>query len=168
MPAMRGASRKTLALAVFLLPLLTDAFSTPKGSRRERSALDAMPPMIIGGMVRKYQEEKLRKKMPMASEEEQRGQAPGLRVGGSSWKWPPLWPYDDTFFLPKEDVPKPSQAAQLNNMAGMLSGMPQIPKPDEIEADESKDTFDPLRYWGEEKCEVRTELDEKAAEKLRR
>ena len=48
---------------------------------------------IIGPMIRKMREEQAKKKMPMASEEERRDEAPGLRVGRGAWKWPPVWPY---------------------------------------------------------------------------
>lgn len=128
--------------------------------------LNAMPPMIIGPMIRKMREEKEKAKMPMASENEMKGQAPGLRVGGNAWKWPPVWPYDQTFFTPPEDLNKPDPAAQLNGMAGMLSGVAQMPTPDQAEV--QKETLDVVKYWKEDKGEVRTELDEEAVEKLKR
>lgn len=103
----------------------------------------------------------------MATEGEMKGQAPGLRVGGSAWKWPPVWPYDQDFFTPIEDIAKPDPAAQLNSMAGMMSGTPAIPKPDEIEIKE-QETLDAIKYWKDEKGEIKTELDEEAVEKLKK
>ena len=102
----------------------------------------------------------------MASENEVKGQAPGLRVGGAAWKWPPVWPYDQTFFTPPEDLKKPDPAAQLNGMAGMLSGIAQVPTPDEIDVKE-EDKLNPIKYWKEEKADVRTNLDEEAVQKLK-
>lgn len=126
-----------------------------------------MPPMIIGPMIRKMREEKEKSKQPMATGEEMKGQAPGLRVGGSAWKWPPVWPYDQDFFTPPEDIQKPDPTAQLGGMAGMLSGVPQIPTPDQIEIEEPK-ALDIYQFWQNEKADVKTELDEESVEKLKR
>ena len=96
----------------------------------------------------------------------QRDEAPGLRVGGNAWKWPPVWPYEQEFFTPKEDIPKPDAAAQLGGMASLMGGgMPQITSVEEKE--DSVDKLNPLKFWSEEKGDVTTELDEEAAEKLR-
>ena len=113
-------------------------------------------------------EEQAKKKMPMIDSKDAAGQAPGIRVGGSAWKWPPIWPYADDFFVPTEDIQTPDPSAQFQNMAGMLNGAPQIPTPDEIEIKEEKETLDVLKYWSEEKGDVKTELDEEAVEKLKR
>lgn len=133
----------------------------------QKTSLNAMPPMIIGPMLRKMREDKEKKNPPMISEEEQKGQAPGLRVGGSAWKWPPVWPYDQDFFTPIEDIQKPNPSASLNGMAGMLSGVPQVPTTTEA-ASEEIETLDVLKYWTEEKADVKTELDALAVEKLKR
>jgi hypothetical protein len=109
-------------------------------------------------------EEQQRKKMPMANENEVKGQAPGLRVGGAAWKWPPVWPYDETFFTPPEDLKKPDPAAQLSGMAGMLSGIAQVPTESDSQEEEKLDV---LKYWKEDKADVRTNLDEEAVEKLK-
>ena len=101
----------------------------------------------------------------MAREEEMKGQAPGLRVGGSAWKWPPVWPYGDDVFIPPEDSSKPDPSSQLSGMAGMLSGVAQVPTPSEIEV---KDKLDHVKYWQEEKADVRTDLDQEAVEKLKK
>jgi hypothetical protein len=128
--------------------------------------LHAVPPMIIGPMIRKMREEKAKKKMPMANEDELRGQAPGLRVGGAAWKWPPVWPYDQNFFTPPEDLPKPDPSAQLNGMAGLLSGGVAAPTPADVEVAEA-DKLDVIKYWTDENANVRTELDNEAVEKLK-
>ena len=46
----------------------------------------APPPMIIGPMLKKMREEKAKKNMPLASDEERGTEAPGLRVGKGAWK----------------------------------------------------------------------------------
>lgn len=96
----------------------------------------------------------------MATEEDGRGQAPGLRVGASTWKWPPVWPYDQNFFTPTEDIPE--TPAGPNPMAQMMTGAPMPPTPQVVEAEK----LDPVRYWQEEKGDVKTEMDQEAADKL--
>jgi hypothetical protein len=157
-----------MALAIIASAAQASAFVTKSSNVvHQTTALNAMPPMIIGPMIRKMREDKEKKKMPMISGDEQRGQAPGLRVGGKAWKWPPIWPYDQDFFTPSEDIETPDSSNQLNGMASMLSGMPSIPSPDETEGKE-QETLDVVKYWTEEKADVRTELDEEAIEKLKR
>lgn len=156
-------------LAVLGMSTSISAFVTQPVSKDVRSIteLHVMPPMIIGPMIRKMREEKQKQKMPMATENEMKGQAPGLRVGGAAWKWPPVWPYDQTFFTPPEDLKKPDPAAQLNGMAGMLSGIAQVPTPEEMDVKEETQ-LDVVKYWKEDKADVRTDLDEEAVEKLKR
>lgn len=139
----------------------------PSDVASSTSQLHAMPPMVIGPMLRKMREEKQKARMPMATEGEMKGQAPGLRVGGSAWKWPPVWPYDQTLFTPPEDVEQPDAASQLNGVAGMLSGVAQVPTPEEIEV-KDEDKFDVVKYWQEQKANVKTELDEESVERLKR
>lgn len=148
---------------------VSSAFVTQSspGITQRSTELHAMPPMIIGPMIRKMREEKKKARMPMVTEEEMNGQAPGLRVGGTAWKWPPVWPYDQTFFTPPEDAKKPDPAAQLNGMAGMLSGVAQLPTPEAVEVKED-DKLDVVKYWKEEKGDIMTELDQEAVEKLKR
>lgn len=115
-------------------------------------------------MIRRMREEQAKKKMPMASEQEREGEAPGLRVGSGAWRWPPVWPYSDTDFVPKEDITEPKAAP----VTGLLAG--NLPKPDEIEEEEEeekKETLDVLHYWGEEKAGVKTEIDPDAVKKLK-
>ena len=138
--------------------------SATKSALRQETALNAAPPMIIGPMIRKMREEQEKKKMPLASDDEQRNEAPGLRVGGNAWKWPPVWPYDQEFFTPKDDIPKPDPASQLGGMAGMLGG--GVPPTPAVE-DNDIEKLNPESFWSEEKGDVKTELDEEAAENLR-
>lgn len=134
--------------------------------RPHSTELHVAPPMIIGPMIRKMREEKAKKKIPMANEDELRGQAPGLRVGGAAWKWPPVWPYEQNFFTPPEDLPKPDPSAQLNGVAGMLTGSMPTPAKAEIEVAE-EEKLDGIKYWTVEKANVRTELDQEAVDKLK-
>ena len=167
---MKSFFRSSGLLAVIATSMSVTAFVTKSASNiavHSSTELHAMPPMIIGPMIRKMREEKQKAKMPMASDGEMKGQAPGLRVGGAAWKWPPVWPYDQSFFTPPEDLSKPDPASQLNGMAGMLSGVAQVPTRAETEVEESE-KLDPLKYWKEEKADVKTELDEEAVEKLKR
>merc|ERR1719343_541582 len=129
-------------------------------SRHHGTSLNALPPLIIGPMLRKMKEEKAKKRAPMATEADMRGQAPGMRVGASTWKWPPVWPYDQTFFTPKEDIPK--APAGQNPMAQMMTGAPMPPQPQVIEVEK----LDPVQYWQVEKADMKTEMDEDAAAKL--
>ena len=164
-------SSKVVTAALLITAPTADAFVTRSSlasnnvmsNRHSDTSLNAMPPLIIGPMLKKMREEKLKKQAPMATEQEMRGEAPGLRVGASTWKWPPVWPYDQTFFTPKDDIPNP--AAGANPMAQMMSpGAPVPPQPSVVEVEK----LDPYKYWQEEKSDVRTEMDEDAAEKLRR
>jgi len=124
------------------------------------TSLNAVPPLIIGPFLRKMKEEKAKKRAPMATEADLRGQAPGLRVGASTWKWPPVWPYDQDFFTPKEDIPK--TPAGQNPMSQMMTGAPVPPSPQLIEVEK----LDPVQYWQVEKADVKTEMDDDAADKL--
>lgn len=79
----------------------------------------APPPMIIGPMLKKMREEKAKKNMPLASDEERGTEAPGLRVGKGAWKWPPVWPYDREMFMRTEEI---VSKQQQNALQGMLGG----------------------------------------------
>lgn len=157
------------AVAVFLATCAASGSAfVPQAAQsvRKESALNALPPMIIGPMLKKMREDQAKKKQPMVEADEARGQAPGIRVGGSAWKWPPIWPYADDFFTPTEDLPTPSDPTKsLQNMAGMMNGAPQLPKIEEVE-EKDIEKLDVAKYWGQEKGDVRTELDEEAVEKL--
>mmetsp|Transcript_9776 Transcript_9776/g.20720 ORF Transcript_9776/g.20720 Transcript_9776/m.20720 type:complete len:661 (+) Transcript_9776:134-2116(+) len=165
----------TAFLLMAAAPSTTIAFVTKSSSsssssnvlitnnRRQSSdvSLNALPPLIIGPMIKKMKDEKAKKKAPMASEEDFFGQAPGLRVGGSTWKWPGVWPYDQNFFTPNEDIPKAAPGA--NPMAQMMSGgAPMPPQPQYIEVEK----LDPVQYWQVENADLKTEMDEEAADQL--
>lgn len=141
----------------------------PSKSLHKESSLKALPPpMIIGPMIKRMRAQQEERKMPMIDAEEAKGQAPGIRVGGSAWKWPPMWPYADDFFTPTEDLEIPANPAQsLQSMAGMMNPDPStMPKIEQVETKEIE-KLDAVKYWSEEKGDVRTELDEEAAENLR-
>mmetsp|Transcript_4209 Transcript_4209/g.6386 ORF Transcript_4209/g.6386 Transcript_4209/m.6386 type:complete len:659 (+) Transcript_4209:162-2138(+) len=141
----------------------SSATATPTTFRNTDTSLNVMPPMIIGPMIRKMKEEKAKQKMPMATADEALNEAPGLRVGEAVWKWPPVWPYDPQFFVRKEEIVVP-KAPQLDSLAGMMSGMPQQPVvPEEPEVE----VLDLVKYWTEDKADVRTEIDPEAIEKLK-
>jgi len=130
--------------------------------RHYDTSLNALPPLIIGPMLRKMKEEKAKKRAPMATEADMRGEAPGLRVGASTWKWPPVWPYDQDFFTPKEDIPNVPKGQ--NPMAQMMTGAPMPPTPQLVEVEK----LDPVEYWQVEKGDVKTEMDEDAANQMTR
>jgi hypothetical protein len=161
---MLRSSRNMMAVALLASTMRGQAFTSPSPGFRQKTSLDAMPPMIIGPMIKKMRAEKEAKNVPMATEDEAKLAAPGLRVGGAAWRFPAVWPYDKTFFTPPEDIPASAGEGQLNPMAGMLAGgMQQTPQP-EVEVE----VLDAVKYWTEEKADVRTDLDEEAVEKLKR
>lgn len=153
---------KFSALAVSTTVLLSHGLLchgfTGSGLKSNQNKVSSTQLYIIGPMIRKMREEQAKKKMPMASEDERRGEAEGLRVGSGAWKWPPVWPYSEVDFTPKEDIAEPQAAP----MTGLLSG--NMPTIDDIE---EKETLDVLKYWGEEKASERTEIDTAAVEKLK-
>lgn len=138
--------------------------------RHGDTTLGALPSMIIGPMIKKMRENQAKKKMPMVDDSEARGQAPGLRVGGNAWKWPPIWPYDQNFFTPNEDIQMPNAPSQMNPMQGILMGGMQLPNPDQVEiSEETKvETLDEVSYWTVDKADTKTELDEESAARLTR
>ena len=161
-------SSVVVVAAVFLASVMGgEAFNAAKGSVRQKTSLDAMPPMIIGPIIKKMREQKEKDNQPMYKEDEAKGQAPGLRVGADTWRWPPVWPYDGDMFKQESDIKEPDSTEQLKNMAGMLQGMPQVPTPDEIELEDDTPQFDAFQYWGEEVADEKTELDAEAAQKLK-
>ena len=146
----------------------TDAFTSPvlypgkvAGTQTEgkglHMAVPSVPPMIIGPMIKRMRENQQKKNGPMVLDEEQDGEAPGLRVGNTAWKWPPIWPYDDKMFMPPEDVAAP----QRQDMTTMLKGSGPAPV-------EEKEPMKALDYWGIDKAETLTELDSEAVENLQK
>lgn len=153
-------SALTLFLAVVGSSSTTsNAFVHPLTSSPKISSTELY---IIGPFIRKMREENAQKKMPMASETEREGEAPGLRVGDNAWKWPPVWPYDGDAFTPKQDIKKP--AAQASPLGSMLGQAPVVEEVDEEEEEETK--FDVMKYWQEEKSDVTTEIDEGASKSI--
>ena len=141
-----------------------------------------MPPLIIGPMIRKMRESNDKKNMPMAAADEARAEAPGLRVGAGAWKWPPVWPYDNNFFKRQVELDaKAKDNAGLNPMAQMMGGAAGAAGGNSSpfgaldgdgnkiagdgEENKEEELFDSLKYWDEKK-EVKTELDERVAEKI--
>ena len=182
---MKESDRRTSAMlataAVCLLLLPTSSAFVSKSSPRSAvrhadvgtttTALNALPTMIIGPMIKKMRENQAKKKMPMADDKEARDQAPGLRVGGNAWKWPPIWPYDQNFFTPNEDIQMPPEpAGGTNPMQNLMGGVPAIPNPEDVATTEVEEveTLDEEKYWSVEKADVKTELDEDSAAKLTR
>lgn len=141
------------------------AFNSSPLRSVEKPKISSTELNIIGPMIRKMREEKAQKSMPMATEEERAGEAPGLRVGDDAWKWPPVWPYDADFFTPKDDIKELPQASPISGLLGNMN-MPQLPTEiEEVEDDENK--FDVMKYWQEEKGDVTTDMDDEAANSLR-
>lgn len=133
-------------------------------------ALHAIAPsFIIGPMIRKMKEAQEKKKMPMANKEEAQFEAPGLRVGKGSWKWPPVWPYDSTTFQPMADVEVSQQAEKQRALTNIASGgaVPQLADGLAIDGEVSENSFDPVKYWGEEMATATTDISEDAANNLR-
>ena len=54
----------------------------------------------------------------------------------------------------------------MNPMGMLTGGIPQ--QPTEVQSDEKIDKLDPVQYWGQEKADVKTELDEEAVDRLKR
>lgn len=104
--------------------------------------------------------------MPMAEAEEAATNAPGLRVGSATWKWPPVWPYDESFFRPAATEPPASAQTNINNVASMISGVAQAPTV-ALDDEEEETKFDPLEYWNSEEGNRKTELDPEAIAKLK-
>jgi len=131
------------------------------------TTLQAAPIMIIGGMLRKMKEEEKKKNMPMADAEQAAREAPGLRVGSDTWRWPPVWPYDDSFFRPAAAEAPVSAQENINSMASMISGVAQAPTATSATEEEEGPKFDPLEYWNSEQGNTKTDLDPDAVAKLK-
>ena len=157
-------SFKSLALA-FLLGNATDAFmqNNQVFSVQKQNQATSTELYIIGPMLRKMREEKAKKNMPMASVEEREGEAPGLRVGSGAWKWPPVWPYGNNEFVRKDEIveDKPKGGNPLNGMMGM-------PETTDEAEEEKIDVLDVLDYWGNEKTDIKTEIDFEASLSLKK
>lgn len=132
---------------------------------------------IIGPIIRKMREANAEKNRPLASDEERESEAPGLKVGTGVWKWPPVWPYAPDFFLrvKEEELEKsnqnnPMSSALLGMGGGGVNGAtpPGVMDAETLKKKEEEARLDPMKFWGEEKKDVLTELDEEAVEKLKK
>lgn len=150
-----------------------DAFSPPSSISTSTISKSSQPSStqlyIIGPMIRKMQgKDKEQQNMPMMDAEEARSEAPGLRVGASAWKWPPVWPYDANFFKRDAEITADKdKAAQNNPMGALMSG--GLPKAggegEDGENNGDEVVFDSLKYWADNEG-VKTELDERVIEKI--
>jgi hypothetical protein len=154
-----------LSLALYIpacqgfAPMHTSQMLSP--AKKQLTSSSSTELYIIGPMIRKMREEQTNKNRPLAFKEDIDREAPGLKVGSKSWKWPPVWPYSDDYFIPKEDIPKSKNAPP--SVAGLMNG--NLPKTNELE-EESAPKLDPLNYWSVEKAMESTDIDPQAAEKL--
>ena len=118
-------------------------------------------------MIKKMRAAKAKENAPLASDAERTAEAPGLRVGGGAWKWPPVWPYEAEMFQRPDEVAGRRQKSALQ---GMLN-MPDLPAAPggggSAEEAEGEGKLDLGQYWNE-KAGVATDIDEEAADKLRR
>jgi hypothetical protein len=135
-----------------------------EGMRTMTSLNMAVPPFIISPMIRRWQEEQRKKNLPMASAEERLEEAPGLRVGAGAWKWPQIWPYDDTFFRPMGSSP----ANPAGSITTLLSNGVPSPTAGVPPFAEVGQELDVITYWGEDKKLVTTDIDADSAELIRR
>jgi Methyltransferase domain len=153
----------------------TATITTTTTSTTSLSALLA-PPLIITPFIKKMKNERDQKRMPMADASEAMQQAPGLRVGENAWKWPPVWPYEASFFTSAKAAQEMNKKASLNQLVSAMSGVAQIQKTTGADAAEEKEgaaaaeemgEFTPVKYWGTEQAGVNTNMDPDAIEKLR-
>lgn len=145
-------------------PQTASSSSTPTTSTS--TSLDALPPLIIGPMIRRMRENADAKNAPMAGADEAKSEAPGLRVGASAWKWPPVWPYDRNFFKrTAEMVEDKNSNNPLANPMSMMSGALPGGMPGAGDNSTAPAVFESLKWWGENE-EVKTELDERVAERI--
>jgi len=143
-----------------------------KKQQQSSSILHAsMPPMIIGPMIRKIKAANEKKKLPMADQAESQNEAAGLRVGGKSWKWPPVWPYDQGTFEAFADVEQAQAAEKRKALASLASGgmTQQLPGDDApVPAEDDTITkFDPIKFWGEEVATEATDISSEAVYNLK-
>ena len=171
--------QRLAATALLMLMLLVMAASVTEAfsplvrpyivvHRRTNTALPAAPILIISGFLKKRQEEERKKNMPMADAEQLSREAPGLRVGTDTWRWPAVWPYEDSLFRPTAAEPPVTATQNIDNLASMISGVAQASAGTvEDQEEDQQTTFDPLEYWNSEEGNKKTELDPEAVAKLK-
>mmetsp|Transcript_20152 Transcript_20152/g.43471 ORF Transcript_20152/g.43471 Transcript_20152/m.43471 type:complete len:656 (+) Transcript_20152:69-2036(+) len=128
------------------------------------------PPFIVGPMLKKMREAEEKKRAPMTDATEAANEAPGLRVGKNSWKWPPVWPYDKMLFLPSKQLDEMEKKQAMNQMASALTGTgqnPMLPGADQAATTDDVEEFDPVAFWGKENGDVETKMDSESVEKLK-
>eukprot|EP00977_Amphora_coffeiformis_P007380 scaffold1595_cov171-Amphora_coffeaeformis.AAC.21 len=160
----------------------TQTFPSSTTTTTTTTSLSALPPpLIIGPMLKKMKEENQKKKMPMADPSEAANEAPGLRVGATAWKWPPIWPYDAEFFVTAKSFEAAQQKKQMSQMTSALTGIAQIPTSDNglaspnataltngaAATQDAQDVLDPLKYWGQDVAQVTTDMDPDAVARLK-
>lgn len=167
--------RLRLAVLLTAAVAVSEAFVAPGTTIRpgqSTTTLSAVlpPPLIIGPMLKKMRAEKEKKNQPLADASEAANESPGLKVGTTAWKWPSVWPYDDSFFkLEAESSNQLGSSANINNVASMLTGIASPPSSSEANSadggadQENKIKFDPIKFWNEA---APTELDVDATAKL--
>jgi len=148
-----------LSFAVLLSTRSCEGFA-PSSVNQKKVSTSSTELNIIGPMLRKMKEEKAKKNMPMASDEERDGEAPGLRVGGGAWKWPPVWPYTTNDFTPKDDIVEQKDDNPMGALMG--GGAPPVQ-----EVVDDKDRLDSLKFWGEDKVSEKTTIDVEAIDQLK-
>jgi len=149
-----------LALSHAFTPVVVSKTATTSAVSSETSLHAFAPPtLIIGPMIRRMREEQEKKKMPMASADESKNEAPGLRVGANAWKWPPVWPYDANFFKRKSEMNARNAAAPMSLLTG------QMPTASGENATDSN-VFNSMKFW-EERSNITTDLDERVVMKIK-
>ena len=139
--------------------------------------------MILGPILKKMKDEKEAKKRPLANRSEAEQEAPGLRVGKGSWKWPAVWPYGKDFLLTTAEAQAQARKQSLSGMAGLLGGGANSPlgappgmgdgtDPSAVgtatataEEEEDDDAFKPKDFWAKQESTA-FPMDAEAAEKL--
>jgi len=169
-------SAAAAAASLLLFPASSSALVVPRStnaglsrvSSSSSSSLSALPPpLVIGPMIKKMREKEDAKKKPMADRKETEMEAPGLRVGKKSWKWPMVWPYNSDMFKTNGEATAESRKSSMDAMTNMLGGggIPQQ-LPTGEDAQEDGDTaFVPEEFWSEQETST-FELDSEARQKL--
>ena len=106
----------------------------------------------------------------------------GLRVGATAWKWPPVWPYDSTFFKRQVELDADNESKKAGAFGGMTSGMTSMmtgaagagagagnsdgsSTETTTTSTTTTTTFDSLKYWNDNSNTL-TELPTSVTERL--
>lgn len=104
-------------------------------------------------------DEKDKKNAPMATYDEAKSEAPGIKVGATAWKWPPVWPYDNNFFKRQSEM-------EGKKSVGPMDMLSMNTKEGENATAVDDDVFDSMKFW-EENSVVKTELNEAVADSIK-